>query len=247
MWTPRLRWIPAHRMHRNIPKFHEAHLGPRRVTEHERGLLKTTAVRGGCYPWSFLAYLSSRNPHNICYRRLSAFGSAAPDICPVFVSVCLCRLSMTLFAQFTVTLWTQNGFQFDGRTDYDTTTLQRVKKKTHAYITTTITIRQFLASSFKRIRRSPFGQSRPTTFYQIYSSFCCYCCYCCRCGGAIELHNQADQPEGTYLRSSATIARANTAGNTTTSVAISVITRRTRTLSTRYQQLFFSKFTRQLF
>ena len=26
--TPRLRWIPAHLMHKKIPKFHEAHLGP---------------------------------------------------------------------------------------------------------------------------------------------------------------------------------------------------------------------------
>jgi len=27
-WTPRFRWIPAHRMHRKIPRFHDAHLGP---------------------------------------------------------------------------------------------------------------------------------------------------------------------------------------------------------------------------
>ena len=30
MCTPRLRWIPAHLMHRNIPKFQDAHLGPER-------------------------------------------------------------------------------------------------------------------------------------------------------------------------------------------------------------------------
>lgn len=28
IWTPRLRWMPAQRMHRKIPKFHDAHLGP---------------------------------------------------------------------------------------------------------------------------------------------------------------------------------------------------------------------------
>lgn len=28
MWTPRFRWIPAHRMQIKMPKFHEDHLGP---------------------------------------------------------------------------------------------------------------------------------------------------------------------------------------------------------------------------
>lgn len=28
MCTPRLRWIPAHRMHKNTPRFHDAHRGP---------------------------------------------------------------------------------------------------------------------------------------------------------------------------------------------------------------------------
>lgn len=28
MWTPRLRWIPAQRMHMNTPRFHDAHRGP---------------------------------------------------------------------------------------------------------------------------------------------------------------------------------------------------------------------------
>ena len=29
--TPKLRWIPAQRMHKKIPRFHEAHLGPNKV------------------------------------------------------------------------------------------------------------------------------------------------------------------------------------------------------------------------
>lgn len=28
MWTPRLRWIPAQRMHMNTPRFQDAHRGP---------------------------------------------------------------------------------------------------------------------------------------------------------------------------------------------------------------------------
>lgn len=28
MWTPRLRWIPAQRIHMNTPRFQEAHRGP---------------------------------------------------------------------------------------------------------------------------------------------------------------------------------------------------------------------------
>lgn len=28
MWTPRLRWMPAQRIHMNTPRFHDAHRGP---------------------------------------------------------------------------------------------------------------------------------------------------------------------------------------------------------------------------
>ena len=33
-WTPRLRWIPAHRMHRNTPRFHDAHRGPEHISHY---------------------------------------------------------------------------------------------------------------------------------------------------------------------------------------------------------------------
>ncbi|KAG8261577.1 hypothetical protein J6590_070018 [Homalodisca vitripennis] len=36
MWTPRLRWIPAHRIHKKIPRFQDAHLGPNREIHRGR-------------------------------------------------------------------------------------------------------------------------------------------------------------------------------------------------------------------
>ena len=36
MWTPRLRWMPAQRMHMNTPRFHDAHRGPKIRKEEKR-------------------------------------------------------------------------------------------------------------------------------------------------------------------------------------------------------------------
>ena len=36
--TPRFLWIPAHRMHKNIPKFQDAHLGPKTKRMHSNNL-----------------------------------------------------------------------------------------------------------------------------------------------------------------------------------------------------------------
>lgn len=35
MCTPRLRWMPAQRIHMNTPRFHEAHRGPEKEKDEE--------------------------------------------------------------------------------------------------------------------------------------------------------------------------------------------------------------------
>ena len=60
MWTPKFRWIPAHLMHKNIPKFHEAHRGP----EKQRNGPWYIAIRmtfTASHYWFFLNLLANGN------------------------------------------------------------------------------------------------------------------------------------------------------------------------------------------
>lgn len=78
-------------MHRNIPKFHEAHLGPKFVNSN----IKILSYRMCNILCLISVYLLNHSPHSTCYRHLSTFGSAMTDIYPVFVSACPFQLLKT--------------------------------------------------------------------------------------------------------------------------------------------------------
>lgn len=95
MWTPRFRWIPAHRMHRKTPKFHEAHRGPEREErgpgqDHRRARHRDTGIS--------YTHLLHHSPRNTCCRRLSEdpSGNAGTGLGPA--SACLCHLWMSCSA-----------------------------------------------------------------------------------------------------------------------------------------------------
>lgn len=75
MWTPRLRWMPAHRMQMKMPKFHDVHRGPlasqsaQYLFSSSRSILLNMAWYFSCS----LAALSFDNIDIICSWYLSFF------------------------------------------------------------------------------------------------------------------------------------------------------------------------------
>ena len=106
IWTPKLRWIPAHLIQINTPKFHEAHLGP--VVEATR----TINVKKKSLLTSYWMYLSLGSQHSICYLLLLTcllawlgafrFGVGFAPVLLPFPS--LCCIKMFLFSDLTIVI-----------------------------------------------------------------------------------------------------------------------------------------------
>ena len=104
--------MPAQRIHKKIPKFHEAHLGPGQMAKPLKFKLSNflklkkpfwflvlEGLKMGveCLHGRFSTetYLSRRNQHSICYLRPSKVHTKLFGVCLVTISVCLFRDSVT--------------------------------------------------------------------------------------------------------------------------------------------------------